>query len=198
MSPKLITALGNPGSEYKNTRHNIGFDVLDTFCEKYKISKKKEDKFSSWYGKGNVVLGNNQYDLILAWPTTFMNNSGNAVSKLLSWFKLEPKDLIVVHDEVAINLGKVRLNFDSGAAGHHGVESIIQMIGGVKEFTRLRVGVGPDPGGDKRRDFVLERFTSDEEIIVNKVIDVSVNALEDLITNDVEKVMNKYNGVEIN
>ena len=197
MQYKLIVALGNPGTEYENTRHNIGFTALHAFGEKYKIARKQEDKLSAWYGKGNVTLNINQYDLVLAWPTTFMNNSGNAVVKLLHWFKIEPKDLIVVHDEIALNLGKIRIGFDSGAAGHHGVESIIQMLGGTQEFTRLRIGVGPDPGGDKRRDFVLERFTPDEKELIKGVIDTSVSAIETIISKGANEAMNKFNGIEI-
>ncbi len=197
MQSKIIISLGNPGVEYENTRHNIGFQVLDAFGEKYQISGKQEDKLSSWYGKGKVKINNTEIDLILAWPTTFMNNSGEAVTKLLHWFKLEAADLIVVHDDVALNLGKIRIGFNNGAAGHHGVESIIQMLGGVQEFSRLRVGVGPDPGGDKRRDFVLEKFKGDEEKVVKKVIEISVEALETILSKDVGEAMNKFNGIEI-
>ena len=126
-----------------------------------------------------------------------MNNSGEAVLKLLNWFKIEHSDLIVVHDEVALNLGKVRINFNSGAGGHHGVESIIQMLGDKQEFTRLRIGIGPDPGGDVRADYVLKKFGKEEENLVKKVTELSVSALEDLIINSVDAVMNKFNGMEV-
>ena len=197
MQSKLIVGLGNPSKEHDNTRHNIGFAVLDSLGEKYKISGKQDDKLSSWYGKSKVNIENTVYDLILGWPTTFVNNSGEAVVKLLHWFKLKPKDLIVVHDDVALNLGKIRIGFNSGAAGHHGVESIIQMLGGIQEFTRLRVGVGPDPGGDKRKDYVLKKLTSDESKLVKKVIDLSMSALETVITKDVGEAMNRFNGMEL-
>ena len=195
MPHKLILGLGNPGTEYENTRHNIGFAVVDAFGEKYKIVGKQEDKFFSWYGREKIMGGN--YDLILAWPTTFMNKSGEAVKKLLNWFKLKPNDLIVVHDDVALNLGKIRISFNSGPAGHHGVESIILYLGGTEEFTRLRIGIGPDPGGDKRADYVLKKFTCDEEKLLIKVVNLSVEALETIIVKDVGEAMNKYNGLEI-
>ena len=194
---KIIVALGNPGNEYENTRHNVGFAVLDAFGEKYKIVGKEEKKLSSWYGKEKIEIGKETYEVILAWPTTFMNNSGEAVLKLLNWFKIEHSDLIVVHDEVALNLGKVRINFNSGAGGHHGVESIIQMLGDKQEFTRLRIGIGPDPGGDVRADYVLKKFGKEEENLVKKVTELSVSALEDLIINSVDAVMNKFNGMEV-
>ena len=197
MQSKLIVGLGNPGGEYDNTRHNVGFAVLDAFGEKYKIVGKQEDKFLSWYGKEQIKFGEENYNVILGWPTTFMNTSGEAVLKLLNWFKLKPKDLIVVHDDVSLNLGKIRIGFNSGAGGHHGVESIIQLLGGDEEFTRLRVGIGPDPGGDKRADYVLRKFTPAEEKLVKKMIQVSIEALETIIIKDVGEAMNKFNGIEI-
>ena len=198
MQHKLILALGNPGNEYENTRHNIGFAVLDSFGEKHHIVGKQEDKLLSWYGKEKVKLENKDYDLILAWPTTFMNNSGESAQKLLRWFKLKPNDLTVIHDDVALNLGKIRIGFNSGAAGHHGVESIIQALGDVQEFTRLRIGIGPDPGGDKRSNYVLRRFSKEEKVLVRKVIMHSIEALEAIITKDVGEAMNKFNGMDIN
>jgi len=198
MQKKIIVSLGNPGNEYENTRHNVGFVVLDAFGEKYKILGKEEKKLSSWYGKEKIEIDNQPYEIILAWPTTFVNNSGEAVLKLLNWFKIESSDLIVVHDDVALNLGKVRINFNSGAGGHHGVESIIQMLGDKQEFTRLRIGVGPDPGGDVRADYVLKRFAKEEENLVKKITELSISALETIITKDTGEAMNKFNGVEIN
>lgn len=194
---KLIVALGNPGNEYENTRHNIGFIALDAFEEKHKILKKEEKKLSSLCGKGNIEIEKESHEIVLAWPTTFMNHSGDAVIKLLNWYKIEPKDLIVVHDEVALNLGKIRINFNSGAGGHHGVESIIQMLGGNQEFTRLRIGVGPDPGGDVRAEYVLTKFSKEESDLVKKITNLSVLALEDLTRKNVDEVMNKFNGVEV-
>ena len=200
MKSKLIIGLGNPGVEYENTRHSIGFAVLDAFGEKYKISGKEVKKLLSWCGHGKITVETCQgmsHEIVLAWPTTFMNNSGEAVVKILNWYKIEPSNLIVVHDDVALNLGKIRINFNSGAAGHHGVESIIQMLGGEQEFTRLRVGVGPDPGGDVRANYVLEKFIVAEEPLLKKIIDLSISALETVITKDVGEAMNKFNGVEV-
>ncbi len=194
---KLIIGLGNPGEEYENTRHNIGFALLDKFGEKYKILGKQKQRLSSWVGKGDIELNGNKFSLILAWPTTFMNSSGESVAKLLSYYKIEPKDLIVIHDDVAINLGKIRIVFNSGAAGQHGVESIINHLNGSQEFTRLRIGVGPDPGGDKRADFVLSKFSEQDKSIVDKIITTSIEAIETVLEKDVGEAMNKFNGLEI-
>jgi len=193
---KLIVGLGNPGAEYDNSKHNIGFAVLDAFGEKHKILGKEKRRLSSWIGKEEVEINGNKYDLILAWPTTFMNNSGEAVLKLLSFYKVKPNDVIVIHDDVALNLGKIRVGFNSGAGGQHGVESIITHIGN-QEFARLRIGVGPDPGGDKRADYVLSKFNEEEKNIVNKVISTSIEAIESIIEKDVGEAMNKFNGLEI-
>ena len=197
MQSKLIIGLGNPGTENDNTRHNIGFAVLDAFGEKYKIIGKQKDRLASWCGKDIIKLNDENYNLILGWPTTFMNNSGVAAQKILKWHKLKVNDLIVVHDDVSLILGKIRISFNSSAGGHHGVESIIQTLGGNQEFTRLRIGIGPDPGGDKRADYVLKKITQDEEKVVKKVVDLSIEAIEIIITKDVGEAMNKYNGIEI-
>ena len=103
----------------------------------------------------------------------------------------------MVHDDVALNLGKIRINFNSGAGGHHGIESIIRMLGGNQEFTRLRIGIGPDPGGDIRADYVLRKFSKEEESLLGKVTELSISALEAIITKDVGEAMNKFNGIEI-
>lgn len=196
---KLIVGLGNPASEYKNTRHNIGFTVLDTFSKKHKVQTHKENKFLSLYGKKAITLNNSTkvYNLTLVWPTTFMNKSGEAVAKILNYFKLDPKSLIVVHDDVALNLGKIRISYDSGAAGHHGVESIIQYLEGFQEFIRLRIGVGPDPGGDKRADYVLEKFSETEKTLLERIITLSIEAIELIITKGAHEAMNKFNGINI-
>ena len=187
MQHKIIVGLGNPKKEYENTRHNVGFMIIDAFGKNHSVSIKKERKFLSFCGSSD--------EIILAKPTTFMNNSGDAVLKLLSYFKVKQGDLIVVHDEVALDLGKIRISSKRSSAGHHGVESIIQMIG--KDFTRLRIGIGPDPGGDVRKDFVLDKFNKQEQSLLNKIINISCEALETIISKGPEKAMDKFNGLEL-
>lgn len=193
----LIVGLGNPGKEYEETRHNVGFKVIEALSEKYNISLKADSKFSSIYGTGEVAIDGENYKLTLAMPTTYMNNSGFAISKLVNWFKLDPKKLIVVHDEVAIDLGKIRISHKRGAGGHHGIESAIKMLGGSQDFSRIRIGVGPDPGGDMRADFVLSKFTNKDKKVFEKVCGLSIEAIEMLLSSKPEDVMNKFNGMEI-
>lgn len=194
---KLIVGLGNPGEEYGNTRHNVGFLVVDEFSKKYQIDLKYEKKLSSWYGKKKLAVNGNLYEIIVAKPDTYMNKSGVAVSKLLNWFKLEPLDMIIIHDEVALDLGKIRISFGRSSGGHHGIESIIESIGGTKDFARIRLGVGPDPGGDVRANYVLGKFTSEDTKLLKKVVDLSVEAIETLLVKGEEYSMNKYNGMTV-
>lgn len=194
---KLIVGLGNPDKEYENTRHNIGFALLDELSCRYRINLKKDSKFSAWTGNGELNLAKDKsYKLVLAKPATYMNNSGNAVVKLLNYFKINLADLIVIHDEVALPLGKIRIAAGRGSAGHHGVESIMQMTG-EKCFIRLRIGVGPDPGGDLRKDYVLKKFKTSEKKLLEKVTLVSYEALETILLKGSEKAMDKFNGIEI-
>jgi PTH1 family peptidyl-tRNA hydrolase len=151
---KLVVGLGNPGKKYSGTRHNIGFAVLDYLLLAQGVNARKESKFDAEI----VLLGAN----IFAMPTTFMNNSGRAVQKLMQFYKIASEDILVVHDDVSLDLGKLRFSFDRGAGGQHGVEDIIEKLGGSKSFHRLRIGVGPDPGGEERADYVLSKFAEGE------------------------------------
>ncbi|MBI1858479.1 MAG: aminoacyl-tRNA hydrolase [Candidatus Melainabacteria bacterium] len=194
---KLIVGLGNPDKEHMETRHNVGFDAVDAFGKKYQIELKHDKKLSSWCGKRELAVNGEVYQVILAKPDTYMNHSGIAVNKLLNWYKVNVSSLLIIHDEVALDLGKIRISHGRGPGGHHGVESIIESIGGKQEFTRLRIGVGPDPGGDIRKDYVLGKFTNKEKEILSKVINLTIEAIETLLEQNVEFTMNKYNGVEL-
>jgi PTH1 family peptidyl-tRNA hydrolase len=195
----LFVGLGNPGKEYENTRHNVGFAIIDAFCKKHKIDLKEEKNLSAICGRKKI----DDNEIIIACPTTFMNNSGHAVSKILNWYKIpvvgngRDHSLLVIHDEIALDLGRIRISHGRGAGGHHGIESIINQIGGSKDFTRIRIGVGPDPGGDIRADYVLGKFTNKEKKIFEKVTELSIEAMEMLMKSKVEDVMNKYNGMEV-
>lgn len=193
---KLIVGLGNPTKDYQNTRHNVGFTLLDSFSDEYGLSFKKEEKFSSLYTKGEIKIEDNTFNVILVKPTTYMNNSGSAIKKILDFYKLDSKDMIVIHDEVALPLGKIRISVSRSSAGHHGIESIIENIG-AKEFTRLRIGIGPDPGGDKRKGYVLENFKKDEKTLLKKVILISCDAIKSVLALGENKAMDKFNGLVI-
>ena len=165
----LIVGLGNPGSKYKFTRHNVGFRVID--------------KLASLTLKG----------VVLAKPKSFMNLSGQAVKNLLKNHKLKPDNLIVVHDDIDIPLGKIRIVKNRGAAGHKGVQSIVNELKS-KNFIRFRIGIQPKFGKPKSPErFVLQKFNKKEEEIVKEVIQETVEAIEFSLKEGVEKAMAKFN-----
>ncbi len=148
---KILIGLGNPEKKYEDTRHNAGFRVLDALATRagaeYKVSKDFQAATAKTMLQGREVL--------LVKPLTYMNLSGQAVAAIVHWFKIPLTELLVIHDEVSLPLGKIRIQSNAGPGGQHGVMSIISSLGGKKEFARIRVGVGPDPGGDRRANFVL-------------------------------------------
>ncbi len=190
---KLIVGLGNPGHEYELTRHNAGFQVVDSLSivcgGEWKLAKNLQAAII----KGRLA---NQ-EVLLAKPFTYMNESGRAVIAILNWFKMPVSDLYVVHDDVSINLGRLRLQAGAGAGGQHGVESIIENLGGKKDFTRIKFGVGPDPGGDVRGAYVLNRVPEKDRACYQKCIETARNAVIDLLVQGLVKASNSYNGVSI-
>lgn len=173
---KLVVGLGNPGEQYDNTRHNIGFHTLDELLKDYATLEKtrwQEDKLAhSLYKK--IKLKNKEF--IIAKPQTFMNNSGMGVSSLLGKFKIEPKDLIVIYDDIDLPLGKVRIRFGGASGGHRGTQSIIDTIK-TDEFLRIRMGIGIDKHNEKEHrdkgqisDFVLAHFTAQEKSKIRHMV----------------------------
>jgi len=166
----FIIGLGNPGKKYKNTRHNIGFQVVDKFAKennfpKFRLSKKFNSLISE-----NIINGKK---IILAKPQTFMNQSGKAVKKLIGdplSQSFRRAGLLVIHDDIDLPLGKIRISKNRGAAGHKGVESIMKEIG-TKNFTRFRIGISPKIGKPKNVEkYVLQKFDKEEEKIIKQVI----------------------------
>ena len=163
---KLIIGLGNFEKKYFNTRHNIGFAMLDYIFDEYLKAEGFSDwsenkKFQAIISEGNL----NGEKIILAKPTTYMNNSGSAVQALISFYKINPKDLIVIHDEIDLSFGNYKIQTDKSSAGHRGIDSIIGRIG-TQEFTRVRIGIGKE---DRKKqgdtaDFVLNRFNLFEKL----------------------------------
>lgn len=186
----LIVGLGNPGIKYKRTRHNMGFRVLDELQKEndfpdFKFSKK----FNSLISKKNT----GKEKIILAKPKTFMNNSGQTVKKLSTYYSLPTISLIVVHDDIDLPLGKIRISKKRGSAGHKGVESIIKELGS-KNFARLRIGIRNQESGVKNRwKFVLKNFIKEEEKIVKKITKKSCSALKTILSKGLEKAMNEFN-----
>src|SRR3989339_1928866 len=157
---RLILGLGNPGKKYQNTRHNIGFAAIDFLFEEW----LKDEGFTAWHEdkkfQAEISEGNlNGEKIILAKPQTFMNNSGTSTSALVNFYKVEPKNIVVIHDDLDIAFGEIKVQTDRSSAGHNGIKSIIERLG-TQAFTRVRVGIGrqdKDKQGDAA-DFFLSKF----------------------------------------
>ena len=191
----LIIGLGNPGKKYDNTRHNVGFIVVDEFQRKNKFPVfKLSNKFLAETSEENL----NGEKIILAKPRTFMNESGKSVKKLVSSSGLKISDLWVIHDDIDLPLGKIRIVKNRGAAGHKGVESIAKTLG-TKDFVRFRIGIRPTTiiRGQKTKinveNFVLQKFKKEEEKIIETVIGKAIEAIEFSLKERVEKAMSEFN-----
>jgi peptidyl-tRNA hydrolase, PTH1 family len=184
---KAIVGLGNPGAQYKGTRHNVGFAVVDELARRAAVdfeSAPAEALMARWRRRDEPV--------ILVKPLTFMNLSGQAVGELARYFKIDPVDVLVIVDEVQLPLGKLRARARGSAGGHNGLKSVIAHVG--DEFGRLRLGVGR---GEARRDLadhVLTRFDKDEAAEVDRMIARAAEAADTFITSGIAAVMNQYNG----
>ena len=186
---KLIAGLGNPGREYRDTRHNVGFMVVDEIARRHKLtfamapSQIPDTMIAKKFG----VEG-----LLVAKPLTFMNNSGDPVSALARYYDISIGDLLVVVDEVALPFGRLRARARGSAGGHNGLKSVIARLG-TMEFARLRLGVGR---GDARRDLadhVLSKFEADEQSALGEFITRAADAAEMFAVEGIERVMNAYN-----
>jgi len=188
---KLIVGLGNPGEKYQNTRHNLGFMVVDKLILKFKSQNSKLHLKSKIYPFAEV------YDfgeLIIAKPLTFMNASGIAVAKLTKLWALDTKNLWVVHDDVDLPLGKIKIRLGGGSAGHRGVESIIKELG-TDDFVRFRLGIGhPGRGKDNAVEkYVLREFDINQRSEVKKIVKKTVKAVQIALEKGLERAMNEFN-----
>jgi PTH1 family peptidyl-tRNA hydrolase len=164
---RIIVGLGNPGDEYKNTRHNAGALLLDCLQKQWIFPEFKHDKYS------NAMISRGTYHLhptphLLVFPHTFMNESGTSVAYLIEKEQLQPEQLLVLHDDKDINLGEIRLQKEISSAGHKGVQSIIDCLG-TSNFWRLRIGIGPVPAPQTTDIFVLEKFSNNEIVELDKI-----------------------------
>ncbi|HNO79250.1 MAG TPA: aminoacyl-tRNA hydrolase [Phycisphaerae bacterium] len=183
---KLIVGLGNPGTKYEFTRHNIGFRVVDELARRHAISMNAE-KFHGWFGTGAI----SSEKVVLLKPTTFMNRSGSSVLSAGRFYRLEFSDLLVVADDVALDTGRLRLRAKGSSGGHNGLGDIITRIGS-DQFCRLRFGVGQPLGSQV--DYVLGRFHEDEEVVIGPAIKKAADACEHWLVNGPLATMNEYNG----
>jgi len=183
---RLIVGLGNPGRIYQRTRHNIGFMVLS------RLAKKKGLKFDRKYCKSRIAEGEG---LILAKPYTYVNLSGKAVKALLQKLSITPQEMLVICDDVALPFGRIRIRRKGSDGGHNGLRSIIKEIG-TEDFPRLRVGIGKE-GIKDLVEYVLGEFDKEEEKILEKILEVAVEAVECVLEEGIESAMNKYNPLVI-
>lgn len=186
----MIVGLGNPGRKYVNTRHNIGFDIVDAFCAKNDI-KFKSSKFRAETGTGTV--GGEK--IIAVKPTTFMNLSGEAVAPIAAYYDIPPENIIVVSDDKSMALGKLRVRGSGSAGGHNGLKSIILNLGS-DAFPRVKLGIGSpkSDGHEEICDFVLGRFSKAETEVLTDTAVRAVLAVEEIIKNNAQAAAEKYNG----
>lgn len=188
---KLIVGLGNPGPEYRDTRHNVGFLVADELAVRWRVPDSWREKFGALHIRTTV----GDEAVIVAKPLTFMNLSGQAVAGLAGFYQIDPADVLVVTDDVALPLGRLRARPEGGAGGHNGLKSIIQHLG-TQAFPRVRVGVGR---GDDRRDLadhVLGRFEAGERETVSAAVLRAADAAERFLSDGIERVMSAFNAAE--
>jgi PTH1 family peptidyl-tRNA hydrolase len=182
---KLVVGLGNPGPQYRDTRHNVGFWVIDELAARWQLQHAWRERDQALYVKqvgGAVVVK----------PLTYMNLSGFAVSKLRQFFQVEPADLLVIVDEVALPVGRLRARPRGSAGGHNGLKSVIEQLG-TSEFARLRIGVGRGDGRRDLADYVLSKFEPEERDTIQAATLRAADAAEMFISDGIERVMNTFN-----
>ena len=185
---KIIVGLGNPTAQYAGTRHNMGFAVIEELAEQYNI-KITEKKHKALLGTGRI----SGEKAILAMPQTYMNLSGESVREIIDYYKIDSQeDLIVVYDDISLDVGKLRIRPKGSAGGHNGIKSIISHLG-EDIFIRVKVGVGEKRPGQDLADHVLGRFTKEEQPMVREAAKKACDAIECILSNDVNRAMNDYN-----
>lgn len=183
---KVILGLGNPGNKYAKTRHNVGYQTIEGLAKRLGFSFNKA-KFHALIAEGQV----GEEKILLAKPTSFMNLSGIAAAEILNFYKLQPKDLLVIYDDVDLEIGDLRLRKSGGAGTHNGMKDIISRIGS-KDFPRLRLGIGQDPR-IPLASFVLSRFSDKEEVLMDQTMEEALDALEVFLDKGMDAAMNSYN-----
>lgn len=187
---KLIVGLGNPGSKYENTRHNVGFMSVDTIVNRCQLTFTDNKTFKAEIASGFI----NGEKVYFVKPTTFMNNSGVAVKALLTYFNIPTEDLIVIYDDLDMSVGKLRFRQKGSAGGHNGIKSIIAHLG-TQTFDRVKIGIGRPKEGMTVINHVLGKFSSDERITIDNTLEKVDNAVNDYLdTTDFEATMRRYNG----
>lgn len=189
MFPLLVAGLGNPGREYADSRHNLGWVVLDAFARKRGLSWKPAPQFECEIARWDVGGSPSRW---LVKPLSFMNHSGRSVAAVARYFRIEPNSIVAVYDDLTIELGLVKVTVDGSAGGHNGVNSLIEQLG--SGFARYRLGIGPkEPPQMELSDFVLGRFSPEQQLVITQKLDSYVQGLELLLSRGVEPAMNQLN-----
>lgn len=184
----IIVGLGNPTREYENTRHNIGFDVIDKLAQEFSITVL-EKKHKALIGKGII----NGQKVILAKPQTYMNLSGESVRELVDYYKVdEETELLVIYDDISLDVGQLRIRKKGSAGGHNGIKNIIQHLG-TDAFLRIKMGVGEKPKGYDLADYVLGHFSKEERAIMDESAGKAIKAVELMVIDQIGEAMNLYN-----
>ena len=183
----LVVGLGNPGKTYEHTRHNIGFMVVDRLAGAHSITVTGKRFFSLW-GKGDIA----GHKVILAKPQAFMNRSGQGVHALMAYFKLAVKDLLVIHDDLDVDLGRIKIVHGGGDGGHRGVQSIHQALG-QDRYARVKVGIGRPRFGEAVENYVLSPWYEDQRGDIVSMIDSAAAAATAILTHGLERAMTNFN-----
>lgn len=187
----IIAGLGNPGSKYEKTRHNMGFDVIDELIEEYNIPGSGV-KFNAMFGKGRI----GSEKVVLVKPLSYMNLSGGPIRAMVDYFKVDPEsELIVIYDDIDLEPGQLRIRKKGSAGGHNGMKDIIQKLG-TQNFTRVKVGVGAKPKGWDLADYVLGHFDKKEREDIDHAIWRASKAVAMILEDGVDAAMNEYNQKE--
>ena len=183
---KMIVGLGNPGMEYENTRHNVGFMIIDNYADANNIhfSKKNNGLYAKEYF-------NNEYVIFLK-PLSYMNLSGTIVKKYMDYFKIKPDEILIIHDDLDMPVGKIKIKSKGSSGGHNGIKNIIENIN-TDVFSRFKVGIGNNKNFDTK-DYVLGKFSKEDLSKIDKIKEFSNDIINDFINLNIEKVMSKYNG----
>ncbi|MEN9870802.1 MAG: hypothetical protein RLZZ171_1790 [Cyanobacteriota bacterium] len=191
--PELIVGLGNPEPKYDNTRHNIGFAAVDELAKVWQMPLKENKRFQGLFSEG-VTPGGQKVRLLK--PLTYMNRSGQSVRAVTDWYKVEPRSVLVIYDDMDLPVGRLRMRLSGSAGGHNGMKSIIAHLGS-QEFPRLRIGIGKSDGEKTTISHVLGKFAPAEFKATEEILSISVKAIELSLKAGIEQSMNRYNGFSI-
>ena len=191
--PELIVGLGNPEPRYEQTRHNIGFDAVESLAKAWSLSWKENKRFQGLIAEGISPYGNK---IRLLKPLTYMNRSGQAVRAVIDWYKIAPGSVLVIYDDMDLPVGRLRIRRSGSAGGHNGMKSIISHLGS-QDFPRLRIGIGKSDRKKQTIGHVLGKFAPEEKKVIQEMLDISVNAVEKSLKEGVEKAMNIYNSKKL-